>query len=37
MESIVKLTHNLSRRISLVARAGSDNALDVFWNYSFGR
>lgn len=37
MESIVKLTHNLSRRISLVARAGSDNALDIFWNYSFGR
>ena len=37
MESIVKLTHNLSRRVSLVARAGSDNALDVFWNYSFGR
>jgi translocation and assembly module TamB len=37
MQSIVKLTHNLSRRFSLVGRAGSDNALDVFWNYSFGR
>jgi len=37
MESIVKLTHNLSRHVSLVGRAGSDNALDIFWNYSFGR
>lgn len=36
MESIVKLTHNLSRHVSLVGRAGSDNALDVFWSFSFG-
>ena len=36
-ESIVKLTMSLSRRWSLVGRAGSDTALDLYWNYSFGR
>jgi translocation and assembly module TamB len=35
--SVVKLTANLSRNLSVVGRAGSDNALDVFWNYRFGR
>jgi len=36
VESIVKLTVNLSRRVSLVGRAGSDNALDVFYTLTFG-
>ena len=35
-ESIVKLTVNLSRRIAVIGRAGSDNALDVFWTTRFG-
>jgi len=36
-ESIVKLTVNLNRQFSLVGRAGSDSAVDLFWNRSFGR
>jgi translocation and assembly module TamB len=36
-ESIVKLTVNLSRQISVIGRAGSDNALDIFYTLSFGR
>ncbi|PKO87074.1 MAG: hypothetical protein CVU16_16265 [Betaproteobacteria bacterium HGW-Betaproteobacteria-10] len=35
-EGIVKLTVNLSRQISLVGRAGSDNALDIFYTMTFG-
>lgn len=35
-ESIVKLTVNLSRSIALVGRAGSDNAVDLFWTRRFG-
>ncbi|MGE5472447.1 MAG: translocation/assembly module TamB domain-containing protein [Bacteroidota bacterium] len=35
-ESIVKLTVSLGRRLSLVGRAGSDNALDLFYTLSFG-
>ena len=35
-ESIVKLTVNLSQQVSLIARAGSDNALDIFYTLSFG-
>jgi translocation and assembly module TamB len=35
-ESIVKLTVNLSRRVSVIGRAGSDNALDVFYTFTFG-
>ncbi|HNM64926.1 MAG TPA: translocation/assembly module TamB domain-containing protein [Accumulibacter sp.] len=35
--SVVKLTANLGRNLSVVGRAGSDNALDVFWTYRFGR
>ncbi|HPU80229.1 translocation/assembly module TamB domain-containing protein [Accumulibacter sp.] len=35
--SIVKLTVNLSRNLSLVGRAGSDTGLDLLWNYRFGR
>ena len=36
-DSIVKLTANLSRRFTVVGQAGSDSALDFFWNYSFGK
>lgn len=36
-ESIVKLTFNLNRQFSVVGRAGSESALDFFWNYSFGK
>jgi len=36
-ESIVKLTVNLTRQISVVGRAGSDNALDIFYTLTFGR
>jgi len=35
--SVVKLTVNLSRNLSLIGRAGSENALDLLWNYRFGR
>ena len=35
-ESIVKLSIQLSRQISLVGRAGSDNALDIFYTFTFG-
>ena len=36
-ESLVKLTVSLSRRLSLVGRAGSDNALDLLYTWSFGK
>lgn len=36
-ESIVKLTVALGRNLSLIGRAGSDNALDLFYTLSFGR
>ena len=36
-ESIVKLTYQLNRQFSLVGRAGTDSALDVFWHYRFGK
>jgi translocation and assembly module TamB len=35
--SVVKLTVNLSRNLSLIGRAGSDTGLDLLWNYRFGR
>lgn len=35
-ESIVKLTVNLTRQISLIGRAGSDNALDIFYTITLG-
>ncbi|MBL8420217.1 MAG: translocation/assembly module TamB domain-containing protein [Dechloromonas sp.] len=35
-ESVVKLTIFLNRQLSLIARAGSDNALDIFYTISFG-
>lgn len=34
--SVVKLTVNLNRQVSLVARAGTDNALDVLYTIAFG-
>ncbi|MDR3087472.1 MAG: translocation/assembly module TamB domain-containing protein, partial [Azoarcus sp.] len=34
-ESLVKLTYRLSRRLSLVARGGTDNALDMYYTYIF--
>lgn len=36
-ESIVKLTVSLTRQISVVGRAGSDNALDIFYTITFGQ
>jgi len=36
-ESVVKLTVHLNRNFYLVGRAGSDNAMDFFWTYRFGR
>lgn len=33
--NVVKLTHNLTRRLSLVGRAGTDNTLDLFYSVSF--
>jgi translocation and assembly module TamB len=36
-EGIVKLTVNLSRQVAIIGRAGSDNALDVFYTLTFGR
>ncbi len=35
-EGIVKLTVNLTRQIAVVGRAGSDNALDIFYTLTFG-
>jgi translocation and assembly module TamB len=36
-ESIVKLTVNLTREISVIGRAGSDNALDIFYTITLGK
>ncbi len=36
-ESVVKLTVFLNRNFYVVGRAGSDNAVDFFWKYRFGR
>ncbi|MDR0634138.1 MAG: translocation/assembly module TamB domain-containing protein, partial [Azoarcus sp.] len=35
-ESLVKLTYRLGRRLSLVARGGTDNALDVYYTFFIG-
>ncbi|MBK7463942.1 MAG: translocation/assembly module TamB domain-containing protein [Betaproteobacteria bacterium] len=35
-ESIVKLTVSLTRQVSVIGRAGSDNALDIFYTITFG-
>lgn len=34
-ESLVKLTYQLSNRVSVVARGGSDNSADVYYTVSF--
>jgi translocation and assembly module TamB len=34
-ESIVKITYYLTRRLSLIGRAGTDNSIDLFYTYSF--
>lgn len=36
-ESLVKLTWNLSRQVSLIGRTGSDNAIDILYTLSFGK
>jgi len=36
-ESVVKLTVSLGQRVSVVGRAGSDNAIDLFYTFTFGR
>ncbi len=33
--NIVKLTYSLSRRLSLIGRAGADNAIDLRYLFSF--
>jgi translocation and assembly module TamB len=35
--TVVKLTLDLSRQVSLIGRAGTESALDVFWHRSFGK
>lgn len=35
-ESVVKLTLALGRNLSLVGQAGTDNAVDLFYNFRFG-
>jgi translocation and assembly module TamB len=35
-ESVVKLTVRLNRQLALIARAGTDNALDMLYTISFG-
>lgn len=34
-ESLVRLTYQLGRRVSVVARGGTDNALDVYYTFAF--
>lgn len=36
-DSVVRLTLQLSRQLSLIARAGSDNSLDILYSVAFGR
>ena len=36
-ESVVKLTVNLTRRIAVIGRAGSDNAVDILYTLTFGQ
>jgi translocation and assembly module TamB len=37
VESVVKLSLALTRHLSVIGQTGSDNALDLFYNYRFGR
>jgi translocation and assembly module TamB len=34
-QSLVKLSYQLSRRVSVVVRGGTDNAADVYYTVSF--
>lgn len=34
-ESLVKLSYQLGRRVSVVARGGTDNAVDIYYTFSF--
>ncbi|MDR0701640.1 MAG: translocation/assembly module TamB domain-containing protein [Azoarcus sp.] len=36
VESLVKLTYRLDRRLSLVARGGTDNAFDIYYTFTIG-
>ena len=36
-ESVVKLTVNLTQRVAVIGRAGTDNALDVMYTLTFGQ
>ena len=36
-ESIVKLTVDLTQRLSLIGRTGTTNAIDLFYSFSFGK
>ncbi len=35
-ENIIKLTVSLMRQVSVIGRAGSDNALGIFYSITFG-
>lgn len=35
-ESVLKLTVDLSRRVSLIGRVGADNAVDLLYTFTFG-
>jgi translocation and assembly module TamB len=34
-DNVVKLTYNLARRLQLIGRAGTENAVDLFYTFSF--
>ncbi len=35
VEQLVKITHQLSRRLSIIGRTGTDNSVDLRWSISF--
>ena len=35
VEQLVKITHQLTRRLSVIGRTGTDNAVDLRWSISF--
>jgi len=35
VEHVVKLTHQLTRQLAVIGRAGTDNAIDLRWSMSF--
>jgi translocation and assembly module TamB len=34
-QNVVKFTYELTRRLSLVSRAGTDNAVDLYYTFGF--